>query len=236
MNNLMECCYSILNNLNYKKYYFLFFLQLFLSLEIRCQVKDNKKDNYRKFSIELLYGSNVYIRKEYNLNSIERVNLNYPTRYLGIQSSSIRYSYAPRYSLGNFAFFKLLKDKVSINDSINVHSTGFGFSKDYLQYDILGKRYKNQELDFCLGFKTGRIVFSNNDVNQKNSYFSPLLGLFYLLKIKHISIYSNFNYSKDISKGNWVSINKPLSPIIKSFNQDCFSFSIGLGWVFYWKK
>lgn len=172
--------------------------------------QDSTEVEYRDdiFSLDIIYG-HYLLKNNFNskINSQNNFSFSNPIQTLGISFSGA-YKRGERHDYAiHLSYSQVIPQQIIINDAIKSEINGFIFGLNMLGKDLL-PRSKNANCIVGFGFNSGRLrVSSEGYKQQKNPFFSPTLSIQPKINIGPIALSIRYDYSFDISKSNWRSVN-----------------------------
>src|SRR6218665_11980 len=182
------------------------------------------------YVLEVLYGYTIYQSAPLGwVNTFNAFRFGRPVKLIGLQGSYFAYNIGPYTYKGALGFYKLLPEKVKINDSTTSTLGGFSFSMD-LFTRIFYKNSQRIKLKVALGFAAGQIKLLE-DLNRKNPFFAPQLSIAYNYRVKKVAFSFGAAYFYDVSNKDWKEMrSKPKIPAeLLRFRQTGLRVNLGLG-------
>ena len=218
------------------KYLLLILFSLFLHCFSKAQ---SGKFATKMGSLDFIYSQRTYQADlDGQLNSIGNYNFEKSLNYVGIGSVGPLVCNRKYYISGYQSFSILIPKSITISDTIQGKMMGFNIGISLIGIDLL-YRYKNADVLVFGGFNTGRLrMYDNDQIRQKNPYFSPKIAMCPRVRIGKITISLNLEYEYDISKTGWRrTIFAPKNGInVQNFRQSGFTSSFAVGMMIGNKK
>jgi hypothetical protein len=154
-------------------------------------------------SFDLYYGYRPQLHNFYNqLNTINDFNLGKPLQMIGIGSSGEYVYNMNGHFYGHLIYNQIIPQKLIVQDTLKGKITGFIFSFAY--GGAITTKSEKFVLYYYLGLNTGRLrLYGANELNQKNPFLSPKIGIQPKIKLGNIALTFILDYEYDISSPNW---------------------------------
>lgn len=197
--------------------------------------KEEKPVSFNQFSFDVYYGNRVYNNNYYNqLNTIDHIDLNLPTRLIGIGFSGYAHGFKSDRWVFLANYYKIIPTRILIDDSLRTKLSGYvaGYGLGLAISSL--KRKLN--LNVYLGFNTGRTILTQNDyISQKNQFFSPKISIQPKVIIKRLAISLMLEAEYDVSNPKWKQpVFERKGPyLLQPFKQSCLTGLVSLGYKFY---
>lgn len=193
---------------------------------------DSSSGNFS--TLNVYYGYKTYIHDfQHRFNTTANFKYGLPVQLIGIGESG--YFAVNRNSnvYGHCIYSQVLPQTLHVNDSIKCRVTGFVFSAAY-GAAFTGSK-KHAMLICYIGFNTGRLRFYGDEqVRQKNPFFSPKIGLQPKLQIGRLDITLIAEAEYDVSKPGWRRLNVANADKVSigRFKQSGYTMLAGIGYRF----
>ena len=180
-------------------------------------------------TIDLMYGYRIFNSNFYNqLNTNTHFDGKLPVQLIGVGISDNYKVGSHLDCYGHISYSQVIPQIIQL-PGINCKLTGFVLGLDY-GLSIGSKAFK---VLLGTGFNTGRLkIYENNQVDEKNPFFSPKICIQPKLAIWKIVLSVRGEYEFDVSKSGWrktfFSSNNQV--ILANLRQSCYTvlFSIGM--------
>jgi len=186
-------------------------------------------------SVDLMYGQ-CLVKTNWNnqLNTTSQYSFTHPIQTLGI-GISVGYMRNQRHDYAiQFSYAQVVPQQITLFDTLSSNINGFILSVNLFGRDLT-PRSKIISCVVGFGFNTGRFRISGNEYKQqKNPFFSPALFIQPKLMLGPIALSLGANYSYDVSKGNWRSLNfttKTKRFDLEPFKQTGLMLYFSIGWM-----
>lgn len=204
--------------------------------KVKEKEEKEKAVSYNQFSFDVYYGNRVYNNNNYynQLNTIDHIDLNLPTRLIGIGFSGYSHGFKSDKWVYLANYYKIIPARVLIDDSLSTKLSGYvaGYGLGL----ALSSLKRKINLNIYLGFNTGRTILIKNDyISQKNQFFSPKISIQPKVIIKRLAISLMLEAEYDVSNPKWKQpVFERKGPyLLKPFQQSCLTGLVCLGYKFY---
>lgn len=169
-------------------------------ISLNAQDSSNVIVPHVSFSIfDVNYGYRVGFQNFYEqLNTTKCFKLGGPLQMIGLRAlGEVDF----HHSLNKFlilTYSKFISQAITIEDTIKGKIGGFTCGLGW------GRTFKSQRLGIYIGFNTGRLRISGQEViRQKNSFLSPKIGITPIFSLGKFKLHLSLEYAYDISKTSW---------------------------------
>jgi hypothetical protein len=195
-------------------------------------LKPNVSDKFS--SIDFVFGLKYLASNHFygQLNTLNNSSVIRPLSYVGFNFVGVLGEKEDRFT-EELTYCQIVPQTILIGDASSVKITGFS-----LGYGVGGDllaRVKGMELNWLVGFNTGRLrLYGNDSMKEKNPFFSPKVSLSPRFKIGKCVLSLRAEYEYDISRKGWrrTYFAKGSQANLQTLNQSGLTVTMGIGYGF----